>query len=365
MAADITIHGHCDEKFAKVYDAFEKNFNLDVEVGAAYTVMIDEEPVVDLWAGHRDAEHTLPWEADTIVPVASCSKVAAGFCGQLLIDRGQLELDETVGHYWPEFAQNGKEKITVRQVFSHSSGVPGFEPPLTFESMCDWQATIAKLESQAPWWEPGTQSGYHAVTFGYLVGELCARISGLPFIEFFEREVRAPLNLDFFYTVNESQEARFSAPINDEGGGPSIEPGSIAERTYKSLEEANLGDVIHTRGVVMPSGSGRSNARSLAKLGTAFATGTWRGKRFLSPETIEQVHTEQIYTEDLVMGAPVRWGLGVGLPSKEVPIPFPNSFHWGGRGGSIIVMEPDRKASEGDDRGNRLSAATIRSVTQI
>ena len=169
---DIPIEGFCDEGFARVRAAFEENFALDLELGACFALAVEGELVVDLWAGYADPQRTRRWQEDTIAPIYSSAKIPLALCGLMILDRGLIELDAPVARYWPEFAAAGKSEVLVRHIFCHSSGVGGFDPPYSWSIVTDWDDAVAQLASQAPWWEPGTQTRYHGVTFHYLIGEL-------------------------------------------------------------------------------------------------------------------------------------------------------------------------------------------------
>src|SRR5437667_5596292 len=172
------IHGRCDPRFLAVRDAFAANFAAGREVGASFAATVEGEPVVDLWGGHADAATTRPWERDTIVNVFSTTKAMTALCAHLLVDRGLLDLDAPVARYWPEFAQAGKDTIPLRWLLSHRAGLPAIRRDLPPQSLYDWHAVTAALVETAPWWEPGTQHGYHAMTFGHLVGEVIRRVTG-------------------------------------------------------------------------------------------------------------------------------------------------------------------------------------------
>ena len=172
------IHGYCDPRFSAVKDAFARNFESGLEGGSSFAVTMDGEVVVDLWSGYSDAARTIPWQEDTITLVNSTTKVMTALCALILVDRGQLDLDSPVSDYRPEFARGGKEKVLVRWLLSHSAGLSGFDEPLPVETLYDWNRITDILARQEPWWEPGTRSGYHMITFGYLVGELVRRASG-------------------------------------------------------------------------------------------------------------------------------------------------------------------------------------------
>ena len=213
MAKLVDIQGYCDPRFSAVKEMFTKNFESGSEVGASFAVTLDGEYVVDIWGGYSDKAEIIPWERDTITNVYSTVKVMTALCALILIDRGQLNIDSPVADYWPEFAQGGKDKIIVRWLLNHSAGLSGFDEHLTLEDMYDWERIIHLLERQKPWWEPGTQSGYHMVTFGYLVGELIRRISGKSIGTFFRDEIATPLGADFHIGLAEKHDARVAELI--------------------------------------------------------------------------------------------------------------------------------------------------------
>lgn len=179
MTNTIGIHGYCDRRFSAVQEAFSRNFESGEEIGASFAATIDGEFVVDIWGGYADAAQTRPWERDTIVNVFSTTKAMTALCALMLVDRGLLDLDSPVARYWPEFARAGKEKLPVRYLLSHQSGLAGFDELIPREALFDWNRIVNLLAAQKPWWEPGKQSGYHSLTFGYLVGEVARRITNL------------------------------------------------------------------------------------------------------------------------------------------------------------------------------------------
>ena len=333
------------------------------------------ELVVDLWGGYADVARSQPWQEDTLVGVASTSKIANTLCGLMLVDRGLIDLDAPVAKYWPEFAAAGKAEILVRQIFCHTSGVAGFDPPIRVEDLRDWDTAVAKLAAQAPWWEPGTASGYHAMTYSFLMGELVRRTTGLAPNEFLREEVTDKLGADFHFGLLQADDHRL-AEVEQAGTREFVE-GTFAHRAVGVF----LGDGLPPRDTEARRRNiinGYGNARSLVKVGSVLANGgSLYGHHFLSPETIRLAYQEQIYVKDLVMEAPVRYGLGFGLASKEIPLPFPNSFHWGGYGGSMMVMEPDSRtcwsyvpnlfdpSMEADQRGSRVSIAVIQGVQRL
>jgi len=354
MANYDKINGFCDDQFERVKNAFIRNFKSGLEVGASFAATINGKFVIDMWAGHADATQKRPWEEDTIVNVYSTTKVMTVLCTLMLVDRGLLDLDAPVAKYWPEFAQSGKEKLPVRYLFSHMSGLSGFEEKIPPEALYDWDRIINLLATQKPWWKPGTKSGYHALTHGYLLGELIRRITGKTVGTFFREEVANPLNADFHIGLPEELDSRVGELIPPEM--PDLE--KIAEQfnfdasmAIKTLSnpalDAEYSKTRAWRGAEIPAANGHGNARSVARITSALACG---GKvdnvRLLSLETIEKSIEEQSYGPDLVLILPIRFGLGWGLTSKEMPIgPNPRTFYWGGWGGSLAVVDLDAKLS--------------------
>jgi CubicO group peptidase (beta-lactamase class C family) len=191
------VQGTCDARFEAVRDAFTGNFASGKDVGASVAVVHDGELVVDLWGGYADEAGTTPWERDTIINVWSTTKTMAALCMLMLVDRGQVDLDAPVATYWPEFAAAGKENVLVRHVLGHTAGLAGWTAPMDAEDLYDWDLAVGRLAEQATLWEPGTASGYHAVTQGFLEGEIVRRVTGSTIGQFFAKEVAGPLGADF------------------------------------------------------------------------------------------------------------------------------------------------------------------------
>ena len=343
------IHGTCDARFAPVRDAFERNFNEPGEVGASFAMTVDGEFVVDIWAGHRDAAATEPWAENTIVNVYSITKTITALCALLLADRGELDMRAPVATYWPEFAANGKERIEVRHLLSHSAGLSGLEAADSQYVWYDWDRVAELLAAQAPWWEPGTASGYHDYTFGNLVGEVVRRISGRSLGTFLREELAEPLGADFHIGVDPrdfNRIAELIPPTVDPETAMEVEPGSILARTIAS----SIVDVAETRTAAwrqaeMPAANGHGNARSIVRLQTLLANhGTAFGKTLMSPAGCMAVMEEQTNGVDLVIGLPVRFGLGYGLALEGLPpAPGRNPCFWGGYGGSVVVCDLDAR----------------------
>ncbi|MHA1727522.1 MAG: serine hydrolase domain-containing protein [Promethearchaeota archaeon] len=352
MTEEIEIHGLCEDKFQAVKTAFAKNFRVDGDVGASFSATIDGKFVVDIWGGYADKERTRPWEKDTIVNVYSTTKAMTIISALMLVDRGQLDLDAPVAKYWPEFAQNGKEDLPVRYIFSHTSGLAGWEEKIAPEVLFDWDKAVSLLAAQKPWWEPGTKSGYHAITHGYLLGELVRRITNKSLGTFFKEEIADPLNADFHIGFGEELDHRVADLIPykrlqpGDPGFVEVDPNSVLAKMGNPILETEITKTRAWRAAEIPAAGGHGNARSVARIASAIACGgEVDGVRLLSMKTIEKAMEEQSYGPDLVMIIPIRFGLGFGLPSKEMPFPSSRTLYWGGAGGSVIVMDLDKKLS--------------------
>ncbi|MFI5316603.1 MAG: serine hydrolase domain-containing protein [Myxococcota bacterium] len=347
------IDGHAAARFAKVKDAFAKNFAVADEAGASFAATLDGELVVDLWGGSADAAGTRPWRRDTIANVWSTTKAMAALCGHMLVDRGQLDLDAPVASYWPEFAENGKARLPVRWLFSHQSGLAGISRPMPPEDVLDWKRFSAALAAQQPLWEPGTRSGYHALTFGHLIGELLRRIDGRSLGRFFREEVAEKLGAEFWIGLPESEEPRVAEMIPPDPPAPLSEPPRPGDDHYefrRALANPAVTQAIANtrawRAAEVPAANGQANARGAARVLAALACGgALDGVRLLRESSVATAITEQCYGRDLVLG-PMRWGLGLMLVSKDLPLsPNPRTFGHGGWGGSFALGDCDARVS--------------------
>jgi CubicO group peptidase (beta-lactamase class C family) len=372
----VEIHGFVKPGFEPVRDAFAANFEKGLESGASAAVTKDGEFVVDIWAGAADPTGR-PWEEDTIVNVYSTTKTMAATSVLVLADRGLVDLDAPVAKYWPEFAANGKEGVTVSHVMSHSAGLSGFEPALeSIELLYDWDAVCARLAAQAPWWKPGTASGYHAITQGYLQGEIVRRATGKSIGTFFREEIAEPLGADFHIGLDAKHDARVGElvpPKHGLGGGAVAPPaGSIAARTFDGVPlTAKEPRTREWRGAEIPAAGGTGNARSVSRVHSALACGgEVDGVKLMSEAGVERAREEQVRGTDLVMGTPLVFGNGFGLNDASFPIsPNPRAFFWGGWGGSLAIIDLDARATisyvmnrmeadlMGDQRGGGVAAA--------
>jgi CubicO group peptidase (beta-lactamase class C family) len=337
------------------------NFRDHGELGAAVAVTIEGRAVVDLWAGWTDPSRTHPWERDTIVNVFSVGKGMAALALLVLVERGLIDLDAPVAHYWPEFAAGGKGDIDVRTLLSHRAGLPAIRRELPEIAMYDWDRMTATLAAEQPWWEPGKTHGYHANTFGFLIGEIVRRVSGASLGRFLQHEVCGPLGADFHFGIGPSQDRRIADFVfggelrrHDE---PKTAPDDEAYRFLLRCVYLNppglsgLG-TVNTRGwraAEIPSANGHANARAVARIYSALACGgTVGGVRLLRLDTIADATTEAAAGLDAVLRRPSRFGLGFQLTQLERPLgPNPRSFGHFGAGGSLGFADPEARLAFG------------------
>lgn len=372
----IPIHGQCSAKFAPVKAAFESNFKHQNDIGASVAITHEGEFVADLWGGHLTADRQTEWAEDTIINVWSSTKTMAAMCMLLLADRGEVDLYSPVANYWPEFAANGKADIEVRHFMSHSAGLSGMDTPVTGDALYDWEWMTKELAAQAPWWEPGSQSGYHALTQGHLIGEVVRRVTGQSLGAFFKQEIADPLDADFHIGTPEEYFPRI-CPLTPPPEALLTDDGSIAARTL-SNPAINVPSVQTDgwRKAEIPAANGHGNARSIVRVQTAMANGgTAFGKQIMSEEGARRIFDEQTRGTDLVLGIPVVFGMGYGISSDLMPLgPNKHTCFWGGYGGSLVFVDQDARLCisyvmnrmesglVGDTRGMSLVMAAYQSL---
>ena len=351
---ETTVHGYVADRFAPVREAFAENLATGLDVGASCCATLDGETVVDLWGGFADEARTQPWQRDTIVDVFSTTKTMAALVALLLADRGQLDFDSPVARYWPEFAAAGKERVKVSHLMSHSSGLSGWREPLQTEDLYDWDRMTSLLAAQAPLWVPGTASGYHTVSFGYLVGEVVRRIAGKSLGTVFREEIAAPLHADFHIGLPASEDRRVSPtiPWPMPANPPKPVFTEVQELTFMNMpfDVATTTNTRAWRAAEIPAVNGYGNARSIAEIHSILANGGLaKGKRFLSAAGARKALEQQIEGPDLVMAhlPPARFGLGFALPGPllALELPNPNTLHWGGGGCSWIFIDYDARTT--------------------
>lgn len=345
------IHGFSNDPFEKMVDVLSGTLDGGDDLGASVAITVDGELVADFWGGWADVERTKPWERDTLVNVWSTTKTMTSLSALVLVDRGDLDLDAPVSRYWPEFAQNGKEGVLVRHLMSHTSGVSGWEQPVVLEDIYDWDKSTSMLAAQAPWWAPGAASGYHALNQGHLVGELVRRITGRSLARFFAEEIAGPLDADFHIGLSEAHESRVSPVIAPPPLPIDMSTMDVTSPAYKTFTgpavDANYANTRAWRRADIGAANGHGNARSVARIQAVVANGGSVGDvQLLSPATIGRIFEVQADGTDLVLGVPLRFGIGYGLAQRE-SIPYiPQDGRvcfWGGWGGSMIIIDIDRR----------------------
>jgi CubicO group peptidase (beta-lactamase class C family) len=356
-------HGWTASGFEHVRATFEKNFVDGLEVGAAFTAYHRGQMMVDLWGGLANAATRRPWERTAMAVVFSTTKGATAICAHMLASDGVLDLRAPMVEYWPEFGQAGKQAITVEQVLSHQAGLAWVDEPLTLDEALAWEPMIHALERQRPAWEPGTAQGYHAITFGYLVGEVVRRVTGRSIGTYFREEVAEPLGLDFWIGLPEDQEHRVAPLVGGIfGGGTSTtdEAGtSLAEvlgrdsMLVKSLTGGGAftgNDIFNSRPVhaaEIPAAGGIGDARSVARMYAA-CIGDVDGVRLLGPERVRDAATQRTHGPNVVlMNLDLQFGLGFIVPSSLVQLGGPHSFGHFGAGGSAGWADPDAELAFG------------------
>jgi len=344
--------GACSARFDPLRELFAAKLESGEDLGASLVVNIDGEVVVDLWGGWADDARTVPWTENTITNVFSTTKTMTSLAALVLVDRGKLDLDANVAAYWPEFAARGKAGIRVSQLLSHTSGVSGWDQPVTIDDLYDWDKSTAMLAAQAPWWEPGAGSGYHALTYGHLIGEVIRRITCQRLGEFFAAQIGGPLGADFHIGLPPSEFHRVANVVP-----PSTLPFDLTQLDpngpmFKTFTGPALGGTPTAswterwRRADIGAANGHGNARSVARIQSAVACGgEVDGVRLLSPKTINRIFEVQSHTVDLVLGIPLKIGVGYGLPWPQVLpfVPEGRVCFGAGHGGSMVIADVDRR----------------------
>lgn len=347
------VHGSCDDRFKALQTLLQTSIDEGKDLGASIFVNIDGKDIVNIWGGYADAARTREWEENTIVNIWSSSKTILSLAALICIDRGLLDPYEKVAKYWPEFGVNGKQDIEVRHFLSHASGLSGWAEKVSIEDVCDLDKATALLEQQAPFFTPGSASGYHSLTMGHLVGGLVSRVTGKPFAQFIDEELAQPLGADFQLGAREADWPRVADII----APPALDLASVAadlkdptSPMYRTLTnppmDANVANTPLWRGAQLAAANGHSNAAGVGRIMSAIALGGRVGERqILSPATIDLIFQEQQRGPDLVISQNLRWGIGYALTGRGTVrdwMPEGRVCTWGGWGGSTVVMDLER-----------------------
>jgi CubicO group peptidase (beta-lactamase class C family) len=353
----VIVEGHTSRGFEAVREAFAENFTQRGELGGACCAYRHGEKVVDLWGGVRNKQTGEPWHEDTMVIVYSATKGLAAMTLAIAHSRGWLDYEERVAHYWPEFAQNGKETITVRQLLAHQAGLFAFDEPVERSVVADPDRLAVVLARQRPAWEPGTRQAYHGITLGFYQGELLRRIDlrHRTLGQFFQDEIAKPLDLDVYIRLPEdianSRLATIArpSPIDMVRGFPLrftlevMNPRAKIVRALRGSEYPHDERRIYARNFEVPSGGGIGTARGIARAYSAFTTG--ERELGLRKETLKLLAAPAICPSrgfyDECLKAPVQFSLGFMKPSAVWPFGNPSSFGSPGAGGSLGFADPE------------------------
>ncbi|MBB5781422.1 serine hydrolase domain-containing protein [Nonomuraea jabiensis] len=353
------IGGDTAPGFEAVREAFAADLAAQQGTGAAVSVYLHGRKVVDLWGGIADPGTGRPWERDTLQLVYSTTKAVTATCALLLSQRGELDLDAPVAECWPEFAANGKDRIPVRWLLTHQAGLPAIDHPITPEEAIAWEPMVAALAAQRPYWEPGTDHGYHGLTYGWLVGEVVRRVSGRSLGTFLAEEIAAPLGLDLWIGLPETERHRVSRIIETppdfqamarldlatlpeplrEVMAAFADPTSLTRRSLAVVTPPLDHNRPEEQAAEMPATNGICTARALARFYAALI-GEVDGHRILTPATLTAATAEQVSGIDRILRVPVRIGTGFGLPTPDAFWYSPTAFGFPGRGGSLGFADP-------------------------
>ncbi|MFH8789096.1 serine hydrolase domain-containing protein [Streptomyces roseoverticillatus] len=370
------IHGSCSTQFSTVREAFADSLRNGADVGASVAVYLDGEPVVDLWGGYTDQARTRLWQRDTITNVWSTTKTMTALCALVLADRGELDLSAPVAKYWPEFGIGGKERVEIRHLLSHTAGLPDWDQPMSLDDLCDWEKATSLLARQTPRWEPGTKSGYHRFTYGFLIGEVVRRVCRQSIGAFFADQIAGPLGADFHIGLAAEDDHRVSDCIPAPDPAPAPNPRvTIPVGAYVTAEDTWS---TQWRRAEIPAAAGYGNARSVAAIQSVLVSASQATSApLLSETTCRAVFGEQSHGIDLVLGIPLRFGIGYALTADDAPVSTTNlrTGYWGGRGGSLVVNDLDTRMTFAyvmnqmshkgltDPRGQILLQATCQALT--
>jgi CubicO group peptidase (beta-lactamase class C family) len=375
------VHGYALAGYEPVRDAFAANFDRHREVGAACSLYRRGRRVVDLWGGLADPSTGRPWREDTLALVFSATKGVTAICVHRLAERGEIDLDAPLADVWPEFAARGKGAITPRQVLCHRAGLAAVHGELTLAQVLAWDPVVAKIAAQAPNWEPGSAHGYHARSFGWILGELVRRVTGRSLGTWLADEIAKPLGLELWIGLPQRLLPRTARILPPEGGSDRVAEllgsSSLSVRVMNGPSDLFRYDEMWNRPEIlaaeMPSSNGVADARSLARLYAA-VIGLVDGVRLLAPATLSAACIPHSEGPDRVILVPSRFGAGFGLPPFLSPACGARAFGHAGAGGSLAFADPDaeigfgyvmnemRFEPHGDPRATSLVEAVYRSL---
>jgi CubicO group peptidase (beta-lactamase class C family) len=375
------IDGTVAPGFEAARSAFAENFAREgdyQEVGASFAAFHRGRCVVDLWGGYADSKHSRSWTRDTLANVWSSTKGISAAAAAILVDRGILRYEDTVAKHWPEFAQSGKADITVAQILSHQAGLPGFVEPTSVADQCDFEGCTAKLARQKPAWQPGTATSYHAMTYGWLIGEVVRRAAGKSIGKVIADDIARPLSADLFVGLPEAEEGRVAEMIPPKRAVDmaSLPLPDVARMALSNpVQDPLLPNTRAWRAAEVPAANGQASAMGLGRLYAALAAGgTLDGVTILSPATVARM-TMPVTNDgrkDMLLGFVDSWGMGMAINTPGIYGPNPRAFGHSGWGGSFGCADPDAEVAIGyvcnqmgpDVVGDPRTAGLCRSVLE-
>ncbi len=338
------VEGYIDRSFELLKERFANNFADFAELGASVALSIGGELKADLYAGYLDLDRTVKWNRHTIVNVFSTTKTMNFIVMLLLYDQNALDFDDRVSKYWPEFIKNGKSEVTILNVLNHTAGLPGFTQKVSASDLYDFEKVVSIIENESLWFKPGSQLCYHALSQGYILGEVVRRITGKSIGQVLEEEFSSKLNADFFIGVPVSELSRVSALVDPPPRENKFSSKSLPGRIFSNpILNAKLANSDEFKLCEIPSANGHGNARSLVELQGIIANyGYLNGKRFLKESTVEKILELKVSGFDEVLERNVTFGMGYGLDIDKSEIPnVDRKCFWGGFGGSIVYVDFD------------------------
>ena len=340
------VKGQCNEQFGRVKDLFQELHTSGKEKGSSYAVYKDGEAIIDIWSGYSDADETKPWERNNLATVWSTTKGVAAITCALAVERGLLDYSEKVSYYWPEFSVNGKEDITVEMLLSHQAGICGAQTN-EVNDYYDQELMASKLANMKPIWEPGTASGYHSMTFGWLTTELIKRVTGKTLGVYFREEIGNDRDIDFYIGLPESEENRVAEMIpfskEDNNQNENAEPNDAQKASGSGPNLLKPQNTRAWRAAEIPSANGQGSAYGLAKLYSLIVPSD-PSLKILKDSTVDAMTRSRIEGRDMVLGVVTRWGAGFIMNKHKVIYgPVEESFGHSGFGGSCAFGDPKNK----------------------
>jgi len=340
------IKGQCEDRFKSVRDLFEELHDSKREKGSSFSVYKNGEAIIDIWSGYSDADETKLWERNSLATVWSTTKGVAAITCALAVERGLLDYSEKVSHYWPEFSVNGKEDITVEMLLSHQAGICGAQTN-EVNDFYDQELMASKLANMKPIWEPGTASGYHSMTFGWLTTELIKRVTGKTLGVYFREEIGNDRDIDFYIGLPESEENRVAEmiPFSKEENiqNENAEPNDAQKASGSGPNLLRPQNTRAWRAAEIPSANGQGSACGLAKL-YSLVVPSDPSLKILKDSTVDEMTRSRIEGRDMVLGVVTRWAAGFIMNKHKVIYgPVEESFGHSGFGGSCAFGDPKNK----------------------